>query len=72
MWKRVNSFGLNIVRMQDTLEEVQPVLDLGTEVTSEPCMKGGSAGGMNRWVHQNSNLKGECSSLLLLLLFLKS
>lgn len=48
MWKRVNSFGLNIVRMQDTLEEAQPVLDLGTEVTSEPCVKGGSACGTNR------------------------
>lgn len=58
--------------MQDTTEEAQPVLDLGTEVTSKPCMKGGSAGGMDRLVHPNSHLKGESCSLLLLLLFLKS
>lgn len=42
MWKRFNSFGLNIIRIQDTLEKEQPVLDLGTEVTSKLYMKGRS------------------------------
>ena len=44
MWKKVNSFGLSIVRIQDTLEKEQPVLDLCAEVTSKLSVKGGSAG----------------------------
>lgn len=33
MWKKVHS--LNIVRIQDTPEKEQLVLDLGTQVTSK-------------------------------------
>lgn len=67
MWKKVNSFGLNIVRIQDTQEKEQPILDLGTKVTIKLYLKGGSAGWMNRLVYPNNHFKGESSSLLLFL-----